>query len=54
MKTCLLVEKRIDLFLWLLGLRPVVFVKAAAAPIQALLIGRCINDQHGRLNLSGG
>ena len=54
MKTCLLVEKTIDLFLWLLGLGPVVFVKAAAAPIQGLLIGRCITDQHGLLNLSGG
>jgi len=47
-------EKAIDLFRRLLDLGPAVLVAAAAAPIQALLIGRCITDQHGLLILLGG
>ncbi len=46
-----IVEKTIDLFLGLLSLGPVVFVVAAAALIQGVLIGLHITDHHGLLNL---
>jgi len=49
-----LVEKTIDLFLGLLGLGPVVFIVAAVALIQGLLIGLRITDYHGLLNLLRG
>jgi hypothetical protein len=46
-----LVEKTIDLFLGLLSLGPVVFIVAAAALIQGILVGLHITDHHGLLNL---
>ena len=48
------VEKTIDLFLGLLSLGPVVFILAAAAFLQGLLIGLHITNHHGLLNLLGG
>lgn len=46
-----LIEKTIDLCLGLLSLGPVVFVVAAAALIQGVLVGLRITDYHGLLNL---
>ncbi|HWR92980.1 MAG TPA: hypothetical protein VN300_11150 [Desulfobacterales bacterium] len=48
------VEKAIDLFLAILSMGPVVFIVAAAALIQGLLVGLHITDRHGLLNLLGG
>ena len=45
------IEKTIDLFLGLLSLGPVVFVFAAAAFLQGILIVLHITDPHGLLNL---
>jgi hypothetical protein len=46
-----LIEKTIDLFLGMLSLGPVVFIVAAAALVQGVLIGLHITDHHGLLNL---
>jgi hypothetical protein len=48
------IEKSIDLFLAILSMGPVVFIVAAAALIQGLLVGLHITDRHGLLNLLGG
>jgi len=48
------VEKAIDLVLAALSLGPVVFIAAAAALIQGLLVGLRITDHHGLLNLLRG
>ena len=48
------IEKTIDLFLGLLGLGLIVFIVAAAAFLQGLLIGLHITDHHGLLNLLRG
>jgi hypothetical protein len=54
MKTCLLFEKTIDLFLGLLGPGSVALVAAAVALFQGLSIGLRTTDPHGLLNLLGG
>jgi hypothetical protein len=46
-----LIEKTIDLFLGMLSLGPVVFIVAAAALVQGVLVGLHITDHHGLLNL---
>jgi hypothetical protein len=46
-----LIEKTIDLFLGLLSLGPVVFIVAAAALVQGVLVGLHLTDHHGLLNL---
>lgn len=46
-----LIEKTIDLFLGLLSLGPVVFIVAAAALVQGVLVGLRITDHYGLLNL---
>lgn len=46
-----IIEKTIDLFLGLLSLGPVVFIVAAAALVQGVLVGLHITDHHGLLNL---
>lgn len=48
------VEKTIDLLLGLLSVGLVVFIVAAAAFLQGLLIGLHITDHHGLLNLLRG
>lgn len=48
------IEKTVDLFLGLLGVGAVVFVVAAAAFSQGLLVGLHITDHHGLWNLLGG
>jgi len=48
------IEKSIDLFLAILSMGPVVFIVAAAALIQGLLVGLHITDRHGLLSLLGG
>lgn len=48
------IEKTIDLFLGLLGVGVVVFVVAAAAFLQGLLVGLHITDHYGLWNLLGG
>lgn len=48
------IEKTVDLFLGLLGIGVVVFVVAAAAFIQGLLVGLHITDHYGLWNLLGG
>jgi hypothetical protein len=48
------VEKTIDLVLAILSIGPVVFIVAAAAFLQGLMIGLHITDHHGLLNLLRG